>query len=55
MAEMLLGFLLPEFEDMGALVRRAYLGKFENDRLSPLVPCGDVHVLELFPRADKRL
>ena len=48
MAEMLLGFLLPEFEDMGALVRRAYLGKFENDRLSPLVPCGDVHVLELF-------
>lgn len=48
MAEMLLGFLLPEFGDMGALVRRAYLGKFENDRLSPLVPCGDVHVLELF-------
>ena len=48
MAEMLLGFLLPEFEDMGALVHRAYLGKFENDWLSPLVPCGDVHVLELF-------
>ena len=48
MAEMLLGFLLPEFEDMGALVHRAYLGKFENDWLSPLVPCGNVHVLELF-------
>ena len=48
MAEMLLAFLLPEFEDMGALVRRAYLGKFENDMLSPLVPCGDDYVLELF-------
>lgn len=48
MAKMLLSFLLPDFEDMDALVERAYLGKFENDRISPLVACGDAWVLELF-------
>lgn len=48
MAEMILSFLLPDFEDMGGLVRRAYLGKFDNDRLAPLVKCGSAYVMELF-------
>ena len=48
MAEMLLSHLLPDFEDMGALVERAYHGKFENEHLSPLVRAGDAWVLELF-------
>ena len=48
MAEMLLSHLLPDFEDMSALVERAYRGRFENERLSPLVRAGDAWVLELF-------
>lgn len=48
MAEMLLSFLLPGFEDMGALTHRAYSGKFENERISPLVKCGDMWISELF-------
>lgn len=48
MAEMLLSHLLPDFEDMPALVQRAYRGKFENERISPLVRVGDAWVLELF-------
>ena len=48
MAEMLLSHLLPDFEDMGTLVERAYRGRFENERLSPLVRAGDAWVLELF-------
>lgn len=48
MAEMILSFLLPDFDNMGALVKRAYDSKFENNRISPLVRCGDTWVLELF-------
>ncbi|MGI5976193.1 MAG: threonine synthase [Candidatus Limivicinus sp.] len=48
MAEMILKALLPGFENMDELVHRAYSGKFENERLSPLVPCGDDFVLELY-------
>ena len=48
MAERILSFLLPEFENMGALVRRAYAGKFETEDLTPLVAVGDRYVLELF-------
>lgn len=48
MAEMLLQFLLPDFDDMAELTFRAYRNKFENNRISPLVKCGDALVLELF-------
>ena len=48
MAERILGFLLPDFEHMGELVRRAYDGKFETPDLTPLVPVGENYVLELF-------
>ena len=48
MAEQILSALLPDFPDMGALVRRAYNNKFETEDLTPLVPVGDRYVLELF-------
>lgn len=48
MAERILSALLPGFENMGELVRRAYAGKFETDDLTPLVPVGQRYVLELF-------
>lgn len=48
MAEKILSALLPDFKDMGALVRRAYAGKFETDELTPLVQVGSRYVLELF-------
>ena len=48
MAEMILSSLLPGFENMGALVEKAYRGKFDDERLSPLVKCGDAFVMELF-------
>lgn len=48
MAEMVLEHLLPGFEDMGLLVRRAYEGKFASPELTPLVPVGEDYVLELF-------
>ena len=48
MAEKILGTLLPDFEDMHALVQRAYTGKFETDELTPVVPVGERYVLELF-------
>lgn len=48
MASAILGALLPDFENMPALVERAYRGKFETDELTPLVPVGDQYVLELF-------
>lgn len=48
MAEKILGFLLPDFENMGGLVRRAYEGKFETPELTPLVPVGENFILELF-------
>ena len=48
MAERILAFLLPDFEDMGDLVRRAYAGKFETEDLTPLAAVGGRYVLELF-------
>ena len=47
MAAMILGTLLPEYQDMDALVRKAYQGKFEPDILTPLVPVGGKWSLEL--------
>ena len=35
-ARRVLSFLLPDFPDMDALVRRAYTGKFETPELTPL-------------------
>jgi len=48
MADKILSHLLPGFENMGALVRRAYEGKFDSEELTPLVKVGDDFVLELF-------
>ena len=48
MSTMILSALLPEIPDMPELVKRAYTGKFETEDLTPTVPVGDFHVLELF-------
>ena len=48
MMEMILHHVLPGFEDMGDLVKKAYAGKFENDRISPVTKCGDDFVMELY-------
>ncbi len=48
MAASLLAALLPGIPDMDALTRRAYLGKFQSDGLTPTVAVGDFTVLELF-------
>ena len=48
MAEKILSHLLPGYADMGALVQRAYAGKFESEALTPLVKVGEDYVLELF-------
>ena len=48
MAASLLAALLPGIPDMDALTRRAYLGKFQSDDLTPTVAVGDFTVLELF-------
>ena len=50
MAREILSALLPSFskEEMDALVRAAYDGKFETAELTPTVPVGDDAVLELF-------
>ena len=48
MMAMILHHVLPGFEDMGGLVKKAYAGKFENDRISPVVKCGDDFVMELY-------
>ncbi|MGM9661752.1 MAG: threonine synthase [Oscillospiraceae bacterium] len=50
MAEDVLTALLPDFsrEEMAALVRRAYTGKFSSDVLTPSAEVGDDTVLELF-------
>ncbi|MCR4677059.1 MAG: threonine synthase [Sphaerochaetaceae bacterium] len=48
MAVMILKALLPDFENMEDLVKKAYTGKFETEDLTPLVKCGDLHILELF-------
>ena len=47
-AEMILSAFLPDIPDMPALVKKAYTGKFETEDLTPTVPVGDFHVLELF-------
>lgn len=47
-AEQVLSALLPDFDNMRTLVSRAYTGKFETADLTPTVPVGDWHVLELF-------
>ena len=44
----ILSALLPDIPDMPQLVKRAYTGKFETEDLTPTVPVGDYHVLELF-------
>ena len=48
MATAILGVLLPDVEDLGTLVRKAYDGKFTADELTPLRAVGDTYVLELF-------
>ena len=48
MAEMILSAFLPDIPDMGALVKKAYIGKFETADLTPTVSAGDFSVLELF-------
>jgi len=48
MACQILSALLPDIPGMDALVRSAYTGKFETEELTPTVPVGDFHVLELF-------
>ena len=47
-AEAVIGSLLPDFDDMRELVKKAYSGKFETEELTPLVKVGDKYVLELF-------
>ena len=48
MATAILSALLPDIPDMENLVKKAYTGKFETEDLTPTVPVGDFHVLELF-------
>ncbi len=48
MATAILSALLPDIPDMKQLVHNAYTGKFETESITPTVPVGDFHVLELF-------
>ena len=48
MATRILSALLPDIPNMPELVKKAYTGKFETEDLTPTVPVGDFHVLELF-------
>ena len=48
MSAMILSALLPDIPNMETLVKNAYTGKFETEELTPTVPVGDFHVLELF-------
>ena len=48
MAQMILSAFLPDIENMGQLVEKAYRGKFETEELTPTVKVGDLTVLELF-------
>lgn len=48
MFEMILSYLLPDFEDMSDLVHKAYSGKFQTSDITPLVKVGSDYVLELF-------
>ncbi len=48
MATRIIGAMLPDIENMPALVKRAYTGKFQSDELTPTVDTGRFTVLELF-------
>ena len=48
MSTKILSALLPDIPDMPTLVTNAYTGKFETEDLTPTVPVGNFHVLELF-------
>ena len=48
MSCIILSALLPDIPNMETLVKNAYTGKFETEELTPTVPVGDFHVLELF-------
>jgi len=48
MAKRIIGALLPDIENMGLLVDRAYTGKFATAELTPTVQAGPFTVLELF-------
>ncbi len=48
MAEKILSHLLPDFQDMETLVKKAYTNKFETEDLTPLVKVGEDYILELF-------
>ena len=48
MSTAILSALLPDIPHMRRLVCNAYTGKFETEDLTPTVPVGDFHVLELF-------
>ena len=48
MAVRIISAMLPDVEDMYALVEKAYRGKFQTEELTPTVPAGDFTVLELF-------
>ena len=48
MSTAILSALLPDIPDMSTLVRKAYTGKFQSEELTPTVPAGNFHVLELF-------
>ena len=48
MAEKILSHLLPDFQNMGDLVKKAYTNKFETEDLTPVVKVGEDYILELF-------
>ena len=48
MAARVFACFLDDFDDVPALVSRAYAGKFDCPDVTPLVPVGDKYVLELF-------
>ena len=48
MSTAILSALLPDIPQMRTLVSWAYTGKFQTEDLTPTVPVGDFHVLELF-------
>ncbi len=48
MATQILSAFLPDIPDMENLVRKAYVGKFETEDLTPTVSVGNYSVLELF-------
>jgi len=48
MAQQILSAFLPDIGNMDTLVRRAYVGKFETEDLTPTVKAGPFTVLELF-------